>query len=1154
MSASFFNLVASLQSSIDALDKILAGGETETVLVDGVNKNTISKAIKDKFSSLQAMIQGSLAYETKALMVAAGAPPAGELAKVWNDTSSNNGLYGYTGGAWVKSSHDPFTDFDARLNLSDGAAIQVESANQLILNRSIPQAARTYLAGTSIDRKRALSSTFCGWAAPFDWDGTPFNLIKLHYRMEFPGKTIRVRLWDANKVLLRNISIIGNEQGVSWVALGKLFTTDEAPVGILNVSFDSPDKATRLMPNKVSDFINVADAATINKQLYTTTGNAETLATWSPVSSGIGYPPPIELFDSTAFNAASYINLDTMQLDMDYLRGVFRIVENISSDAVVTANAPLESPTFLARSESDGFAGFGQVLSKQTGKSINAVKIPGIRTGTTDKAKMITKVHMEIRDGSQTGTLLAKGLTRVIPNALFGEITILLRNVATDALLTLTEAELPDNYWVGYWGTDDEDNSVATGEALESVLGFANISQYKNLLSGGWSTYSGNPSLGIETEYLPNLTVEQDYTYFGNIDLTESEISKDLYTLIIKESSLAFDSAASQNVVSNQGYNNRAAPFSGWGDDLIPVDGDFNVVRLPFISRKSTLVADEKWVKIIVEVRDGRCNSTNIIARGETSVDPETNVLQAVSILLKDPITGENKTLTKEDFPSNITGITYRAVNEFGSAAACGESKGIPNNFEGSSYYTTNNGTSWAGYSNNVPLGIEQLLAINPVESTLLRVRDEVKLPTEDSGKAIGLYGSDVLYALENHQINLYFDSLLYGDADRYSWDVACGTGEQLAECYRLSATNSADQALTLQLRDNENYDNLWGEKDIAIRVAGSDNGNGVTRKCLFIGDSTTAGGQYVGEVANLASNDSMNIANVGTKGSGLALHEGRGGWRVDDYTTIGRQFYRFNVTGVTAEPAMASTIYSHNGSEYKVHEIHLTGGNGYLICERSSGTVDAIPSGTLTKVSGAGDGSISFGSWSLASGNPFWNDQTGLVDFSAYMSENAFTLGADDWVFFHLGINDIFGQTSDSGVVSIASKNMANLNDLILNIRSYNAGIRIGMLVAIPPARYQDAFGYNYDCGQTRARYKRNILLYNQIMTDYFKGQEANKIYLCPLQYVVDPINGFPSSQVDVNSRSTVQVTRLNNSVHPNTSGYNQMADEIWAFLKYWA
>lgn len=109
----FFDQVAQLQNDIDALDAILGGSENATVNVNGVQKDTISKAIKDRFSAIQAQVQGALAFETKQEMIDAGAPPNGELAKVWNDpTTGNNGLYGYSGGVWVKSPYDPETYVD----------------------------------------------------------------------------------------------------------------------------------------------------------------------------------------------------------------------------------------------------------------------------------------------------------------------------------------------------------------------------------------------------------------------------------------------------------------------------------------------------------------------------------------------------------------------------------------------------------------------------------------------------------------------------------------------------------------------------------------------------------------------------------------------------------------------------------------------------------------------------------------------------------------------------------------------------------------------------------------------------------------------------------------------------------------------------------
>ncbi|MEZ8137850.1 hypothetical protein ACED34_20275 [Vibrio splendidus] len=103
-SNNFFQLVADFQKNIDWLNQVLKGGESESVLIDGVLKPSISKDIADKWGAIQAMVQGRKAYETKASLPET--PPAGiVLAEVWND-GANNGLYGWTGTEWLLSNYD----------------------------------------------------------------------------------------------------------------------------------------------------------------------------------------------------------------------------------------------------------------------------------------------------------------------------------------------------------------------------------------------------------------------------------------------------------------------------------------------------------------------------------------------------------------------------------------------------------------------------------------------------------------------------------------------------------------------------------------------------------------------------------------------------------------------------------------------------------------------------------------------------------------------------------------------------------------------------------------------------------------------------------------------------------------------------------------
>lgn len=107
-SNNFFELIEWFKKNVDWLNLVLIGGEADSALIDGVEKPSIDKRFADRFTELQAMVQGRSTFETKAALVASGAPPAEQLlAEVWNDENeSNNGLYGWSVSSWVKSPYD----------------------------------------------------------------------------------------------------------------------------------------------------------------------------------------------------------------------------------------------------------------------------------------------------------------------------------------------------------------------------------------------------------------------------------------------------------------------------------------------------------------------------------------------------------------------------------------------------------------------------------------------------------------------------------------------------------------------------------------------------------------------------------------------------------------------------------------------------------------------------------------------------------------------------------------------------------------------------------------------------------------------------------------------------------------------------------------
>lgn len=192
---------------------------------------------------------------------------------------------------------------------------------------------------------------------------------------------------------------------------------------------------------------------------------------------------------------------------------------------------------------------------------------------------------------------------------------------------------------------------------------------------------------------------------------------------------------------------------------------------------------------------------------------------------------------------------------------------------------------------------------------------------------------------------------------------------------------------------------------------------------------------------------------------------------------------------------------------------------------------------------------------WSVAQ---FYSDASspfvfsGAFNFAQYMSANSFT--GVDRVFIDLGTNDFFNAVSDITVQSIADSCITKLEAMIAQMITYNANIKIGYVLTIPPSRHQDAFANSYGNAGTQARwrFKRNVVLWVDRLISQFKGREAEGIYLVPSNVALDTEHNVNKGDATPwNSRTTETTQRQSNGVHPADSGYKQMADMEWAWLK---
>lgn len=404
------------------------------------------------------------------------------------------------------------------------------------------------------------------------------------------------------------------------------------------------------------------------------------------------------------------------------------------------------------------------------------------------------------------------------------------------------------------------------------------------------------------------------------------------------------------------------------------------------------------------------------------------------------------------------------------------------------------------------------------------------------------------IYASPNYDCNVYLEHLTLEDHDLYNFDITCTKGWHRKRGwwwkFKADGTEAGTYPITVSSHDKQSGKQLAVASGNVICPSPSAKSGAIN--ILTIGDSLLAAGAITQQLLDMSVSDVMKVNLIGTRGTGLNKHEGRGGWTINDYTTAGRTYYQFTVSGVTELPAINATTYTVGSSVLMVQEVAISSGSGTILCNLVSGSAPT-GNGTLTKSNAAsGDSTIAFSAVTAASGNPFWNGSA--VNFANYLSVNSFS--APDIVFIQLGVNDTFGLTSDSAVESFTTTAFANLDTLINSIKAVNATIKVA--VCAPPVyASQDAFGENYACGQTAWRAKRNIVTYNKKLYERYKNQEASRVYVVGSGVSVDTLNNFPYAIRPVNAFNTDTVYMQTNAVHPAKAGYQQIGVTWFAAAK---
>ena len=348
-----------------------------------------------------------------------------------------------------------------------------------------------------------------------------------------------------------------------------------------------------------------------------------------------------------------------------------------------------------------------------------------------------------------------------------------------------------------------------------------------------------------------------------------------------------------------------------------------------------------------------------------------------------------------------------------------------------------------------------------------------------------------VIYAVPGVEANVYFDNVtLVVNPVNYVFDVTCDKGLQQVERWTCvpSADDVGDWPLVIEVRDQSNA--LIDRAESTLRVVSRDAGAGAELTLLCIGDSLTNAGGYTRHL--------LSLMNGGEQDPNLRLI----------------------------------------GSHYRENEKNSNRHEGY------GGWTAQRFATHYTGIARTGD--------TKERGSPFLyktGDAEPVLDFARYcqeLNDGRFP----DYVTIFLGCNDIFRATDETIDASIDTM-FAHYDTLLDMIANVDATIKIGLVLPVPPAGTQDAFGANYANSQTRWQYKRNEHRLVERMMQKYVGRQDKAIDLIPAYVNIDCMHNYPAVTVPVNGRSTQTRTRLANGCHPAGAGYLQIGDSIYSWMK---
>ena len=363
--------------------------------------------------------------------------------------------------------------------------------------------------------------------------------------------------------------------------------------------------------------------------------------------------------------------------------------------------------------------------------------------------------------------------------------------------------------------------------------------------------------------------------------------------------------------------------------------------------------------------------------------------------------------------------------------------------------------------------------------------------------KKLPLQLTEKIYAVPGIECNIYFNNVVTAINYRnYAYEVRCDIGRTDSDRWRVTPEEKdiGEHKLTLIVHGD---DGIVARATTTVVVAAP-----ITEKkkvsLLLMGASQTAAVGYPERIFELMKAEkNVDFTMVGTNSGGYAApvpggvaHEGYGGWGWNSF------FTRYGL-----------------------------------------------------KESSANDGLDPARPWIRNSSFLFPDGDGFKFDLKAYCDK--YNQGnVPDTLIIMLGINNIFGARSNSDIDKTWDEHIyPYMKKLVGEFRKLNPSIHIAFCTLTPGSFTQTSFGKSYNCNYTLWQWRRNLCYYHEKL---FKVVKELNVGLIPVHAVVDGDNGYPEQEEAANMHCGKKILRQMNAVHPNPSGYKQIGDCIFAYLKH--